>query len=340
MKVNPMEDMTQAYRDLSPVSNRNLEKNIEKVSTVQVNEPKENPAQKAKEAAEINDGREVIGVSRDGDIAKASRDSIESFNEGIVLKKTQDAEQDKSTSVNDATAEGSRASEDGREAAPVNNTEVQGNDPAMQKNNAAAQENDVKAQDNAGEQKAKEEGSLLGYSRDELRRLYLQGEIDSNRLEKEIERRDEVRGEKDDAARSVLEDEKEEKQINNETAVAMEDKREYGVAQVTARDDKVKEAQDAASDKRNEASKLETSNERAKEADDKAATDEAAENRKRIITEEMALDDEFSKEMSVYSGAMSENERTSEALDVAVENDRLKIMEQVLGVDPATASNV
>lgn len=210
----------------------------------------------------------------------------------------------------------------------------------MQKSNAASRENDPNAQDNAGTQKAKEEGSLLGYSRDELKRLYLQGEIDSNRLEKEIERRDEVRGEKDDIARAVREDEKEEKQINNETAVAMEDKREYGVAQVTERDDKVKEAQDAASDKRNEASKLETNNERAKEADDKAASDEAAENRKRIITEEMALDDEFSKEMSVYSGAVSENERTSEALDVAVENGRLKIMEQVLGVDPATASNV
>jgi hypothetical protein len=44
--------------------------------------------------------------------------------------------------------------------------------------------------------------------------------------------------------------------------------------------------------------------------------------------------------MSVLSGAERQDKITSDALDTAVENGRLKIMEQVLGVDPATASNV
>ena len=44
--------------------------------------------------------------------------------------------------------------------------------------------------------------------------------------------------------------------------------------------------------------------------------------------------------MTVLAGAERNDELVSEALDTAVENDRLKLMEQVLNVDPAMASNV
>ena len=54
----------------------------------------------------------------------------------------------------------------------------------------------------------------------------------------------------------------------------------------------------------------------------------------------MALDDDFEREMGVLSGAERQDKIVSDALDTAVENGRLKVMEQILGVDPATASMV
>ena len=64
------------------------------------------------------------------------------------------------------------------------------------------------------------------------------------------------------------------------------------------------------------------------------------ESRKQIITEEMDRDDRFVQEMTVLSGAERDTEIRSEAFETAVENDRLKLMEQVFNVDPAVASNV
>ena len=132
----------------------------------------------------------------------------------------------------------------------------------------------------------------------------------------------------------------EEKKTNDQVAAYMEDKREYGVKQVTARDENVNKADTEASDRRFEAIRQDRQTERAKEADNKDEAEAAEENRKRIITEEMALDEDFEKEMGVLTGAERQDKIVSDALDTAVENGRLKVMEQILGVDPATASNV
>ncbi len=291
MKVSPMSELIPAYRDIKPVDTRENELNIEKVGAVQIQsapvaEPRET---EPKKDSEIDDGRETIAVSRDGDVAKASREAIENMKEGMVIRKDSDpAEKDAVKNV-------------------------------------------------TGEEK-KEVSSLLSYSEDELQRLYLQGRIDSNSLEKEIERRKDLRGEKDEAAMAVVKDEKEENKRNNDYAINMENKREEGVEQVTVRDEKVNEAHKEISDNKAE----QTAMQRTQERDDaaQAAADNGNTESKRIITEDMERDEEFVQRMSVLAGAKEDTQIKAEALNTAAENGRLKMMEQVIGVDPAMASNV
>ena len=308
MKVGAINEMTAAYRELKPIDSKELELNAQKAGAV-------SPAQEALKTQTdkkiIDDGRETIGVSNDGDIARASREGLENISEGIVLKKSPD-----------------KAVTPEQQAAAANN-------PASGAADEAQKGEDEDAAGSSGNV-----GSLISYSKSELQRLYLQGEINSNQLDKELERREEVRGEKTEAYQKVIADEMEEKKEGDKVATEMEDKREYGVQQVTARDENVNRADREASDRRMEALRQERQADRTKEADSKDEAEAAEENRKRIITEEMALDEDFGREMSVLSGAERQDKITSDALDTAVENDRLKIMEQVLGVDPATASNV
>ncbi|MCR5507513.1 MAG: hypothetical protein K6F34_02380 [Lachnospiraceae bacterium] len=291
MRVDPVNEMTvPAYREIKPVDNRELERSVEKVGSgaqaPAIKEPyKPEPAQNK---PEVDEGRETIGVSNDGDIAKASREGLENVNEGMVLKKV----------VTEASQKA--PSEDAKKA---------------------------------------EEGSLIAYSKSELERLYLQGDISSNQLDKELERREEIRGEKKEAAQAVREDEKTEKENNEEIAAAMESDRESGVKEAALRQSEVtalnkeagdKQAQRIQEDRQVEAVREETN----------AGTEASDETRKQIITEEMVNDEEFIENMNVLAGARREDEIVSDALDTAVENNRLKLMEQVLNVDPALASNV
>ncbi|MCR5001008.1 MAG: hypothetical protein K6A71_04345, partial [Lachnospiraceae bacterium] len=259
-------------------------------------EPKlqESAGEKPSVKPEINDGRETIGVSRDGDQARASREAMESISEGLVMKKPVEVRP-----------------EDAEKAAEA---------------------------DNASKADSGKVSSLIGYSKDELERLYLQGRINSNQLDKELERRDEIRGEKDDARMAEINDEKAEKETNEEVARTMEDRREYGVNEVTKRDSEVVKTDKEISDIRANEAAVKRAEERAEENENPTVTNEADENRKRIITEEMGLDNEFIEKMEVLAGAEENDKITSEALDTAVENGRLKIMQEVLGVDPATAS--
>ena len=332
MKINPINDMTTAYREMKPVETREIEINVQKPGAP-------SPAQealktKADEKRITDDGRETIGVSNDGDIAKASREGLENVSEGIVLKKSTE-----NVSVEKVSSDKLSAEKLPAERMPaVNAGTVKGTEesaPVLK-----TDETQKKSDADEAEEASKNVGSLLSYSKSELQRLYLQGEINSNQLDKELERREEVRGEKTEAYQKVIADEMEEKKTNDQIAADMEDKREYGVQQVTTRDENVVKADRAASDQRVEAEKQDRQAERTREADTKDEAEAAAENRKRIITEEMALDEDFQKEMNVLSGAERQDKITSDALDTAVEYGRLKIMEQVLGVDPATASNV
>lgn len=311
MKINPINDMSTAYREIRPVENREAEINVQKAG---VQSPAQEAQKKADEKKLIDDGRETIGVSNDGDTARASREGLENVNEGIVLKKTADKVP--------ATA--------------VQAGKEQTANPSGIKTDEARDR--IEADDT--EKTSENVGSLLSYSKNELERLYLQGEINSNQLDKELERREEVRGEKTEAYQKVIADEKDEKKTNDKVAADMEDDREYGVQQVTSRDRNVGRADREASDRRVESEKQDRQAERTKEADSKDEAEAAEENRKRIITEEMALDDDFEREMGVLSGAERQDKITSDALDTAVENGRLKVMEQILGVDPATASMV
>ena len=294
MKISPINEMMPAYRDIKPVDNRETEIKIEKTGAgiePKVQEPaKDQPAEKVK----INDGRETIGVSKDGDVAKASKEALNNINEGLVMRKP---------------------------------TEVRAEDT-----NKAENADKVTGSDNA------KVSSLIAYSKDELERLYLQGKINSNQLDKELERRDEIRGEKTDARMAEINDEKDEKNTNEEVARTMEDRREYGVNEVTKRDKEVVNTEKEISDKRVNEANVQKAEERDEKAENPTVTNEADESRKRIITEEMGLDNEFIEKMEVLAGAEENDRITSEALDTAVENGRLKIMQEVLGVDPATAS--
>ena len=320
MKVGTINEMTPAYRELKPIDTKELELNVQKAGAVS---PAKEALKTQTEKKIIDDGRETIGVSNDGDIARASKEALENASEGIVLKKSPEK-----AVTTEKAAEPEKAVTPEMQAAAV---------PADNPADRTVNETQNRVNEENAEA-SKSVGSLLSYSKNELERLYLQGEINSNQLDKELERREEVRGEKTEAYQKVIEDEIEE--TNDQVATYMEDKREYGVEQVTARDDKVEKADKEASDRRMEAIKQERQADRAKEADSKDEAEAAEENRKRIITEEMALDENFDKEMSVLSGAETQDKITSDALDTAVENGRLKIMEQILGVDPATASNV
>ena len=303
MKIGPINEMTvPAYRELNPVDNRNLEKTAEKVGAAQVNEIKE-PA-KPVERPEVNDGRETIGVSKDGDIAKASKAGLENINEGLVLRKTPEA--------------------------------IQRNEPERK----AVETDRDKAEKTADDKTKAQTQSLISYSKDELERLYQKGEINSNQLDRELERREEIRGEKKDAADELKKDEKEEKKTNEEVATAREDDREYGVKQVTAQNNEVERSQKEAAEKQAEKVQERRQAERTEPNENRNEDTAAAENRKQIITEEMDRDDRFAREMTVLAGAEEDNKIKSEALETAVENDRLKLMEQVFNVDPATASNV
>ena len=169
MKVGAINGMEPVYRDLNPVDSRNIEKTAEKAAALQVNEVKEpvRPEQTGKAKPEVNDGRETIGVSKDGDVAKASREAIENMNEGLVLRKSSEL-----TAASDVQRDDRQAVQNASQA----------------KDNAAAEK--------ASEQKNTETNkadSLLGYSKSELERMYLQGEINSNQLNKELERREEIR---------------------------------------------------------------------------------------------------------------------------------------------------
>ena len=303
MKINAINEMTvPVYRELNPVDNRNLEKNAEKVQGTQAPEVKEPFKQPQAEKPEINDGRETIGISRDGDIAKASKAGLENMNEGLVLKKTPE---------------------------PIRRNEPEDNKVKPDKD---------EADKTAGATNKPQ--SLIGYSKDELERLYLQGEINSNQLDKELERRDEIRGEKKEASDARKLDEKNEKKTNEEVAGAMEDNREYGVKQVTAQNEEVARSQKEAGNKQAEALREERQAERTAPKENERPEGAAAESRKQIITEEMDRDNRFVREMTVLAGAEEDTEIKSEALETAVENDRLKLMEQVFNADPATASNV
>lgn len=315
MKVGAVNGMEPAYREMNPVDNRNIEKTTEKIAALQVSEKKETvkPEQAGKAKPEINDGRETIAVSKDGDIAKASREAIENMNEGIVLKKG---------------------------AELTARVEPQKDDRAVVNN--SAKPNDIGTQEKASEQKAVDTNkadSLIGYSKSELERLYLQGEINSNQLNRELERREEVRGEKKEAAQDVKEDEKVEKKTNEEIAGAMETNREEGVRNAADRQAEVTGADKAAGEKQVQNVQEERRAEETRERD-AGTTENSDETRKQIITEELADDKQFAERMTVLAGAERNDEIVSEALDTAVENDRLKIMEQVLNVDPAMASNV
>ena len=183
--------------------------------------------------------------------------------------------------------------------------------------------------------------SLIGYSESELERLYLQGKIDSNSYEREIERREEIRGEKDEAADEVVWNEKEDKKTNNEAAKKIEEDRENSLRETIQRDEKIEKAEVEINKQRIDDQRLEVTQTRAKEDENRAnAVEGTGEARKQIITEEMENDREFIQRMNVLAGAERDSEIKSEALDQAAENGRLKIMEQVIGVDPATASNV
>ena len=92
------------------------------------------------------------------------------------------------------------------------------------------------------------------------------------------------------------------------------------------------------SDKRANEAAVQNEEDRDEANENPTVTNDDDENRKRIITEEMGLDNEFIEKMEVLAGAEENDRITSEALDTAVENGRLKIMQEVLGVDPATAS--
>ncbi|HCM91552.1 MAG TPA: hypothetical protein DIS78_03165 [Lachnospiraceae bacterium] len=296
MKISPINEMMPAYRDIKPVDNREIEIQIEKVGAGAepkgLEPAKDQPAVKP----EINDGRETIGVSRDGDQARASREAMESISEGLVMRKPVEVRPE------DAEKAGRTGNEDKADPGKVS--------------------------------------SLLSYSKDELERLYLQGEINSNQLDKELERREEVRGEKNDARMAEINDEKEEKETNEEAARTMEDRREYGVNEVTKRDNEVVSTNKEISDKRANEAAVQNEEERDEANENPTVTNEADENRKRIITEEMGLDNEFIEKMEVLASAEENDRITSEALDRAVENGRLKVMQEVLGVDPATASEV
>ena len=311
MKINPINEMSASYREIRPVETKDLEINVQKTG---VPSPVQEAQKKADEKKLIDDGRETIGISNDGDTARASREGLENINEGIVLKKT--AENIPLSAV-----------QTGKEQSG-NPSDIRTGD----------EQNRIES-DEAGKA-AKNVGSLLSYSQNELERLYLQGEINSNQLDKELERREEVRGEKTEAYQKVIEDEMDEKKTNDKVASDMEEDREYGVQQVTSRDRNVNKADHEASDRRVETEKQNRQADRTKDADNKEETEAAEENRKRIITEEMALDDDFEREMGVLSGAERQDKIVSDALDTAVENGRLKVMEQILGVDPATASMV
>ena len=294
MKISPINEMMPAYRDIKPVDNREIEIKIEKAGAGADPKLQESAGEKPSVKPEINDGRETIGVSRDGDQARASREAMESISEGLVMKKPVEVRP-----------------EDAEKAAEA---------------------------DNASKADSGKVSSLIGYSKDELERLYLQGRINSNQLDKELERRDEIRGEKDDARMAEIDDEKAEKETNEEVARTMEDRREYGVNEVTERDSEVVKTDKEISDIRANEAAVKRAEERAEEDENPTVTNEADENRKRIITEEMGLDNEFIEKMEVLAGAEENDRITSEALDTAVENGRLKIMQEVLGVDPATAS--
>ena len=313
MKVGAINEMTQAYREYSPVDNRELERNIEKIGTPQVPEIKEpvKPEQDDKTKPEINDGRETIGISKDGDVAKASRTGLENVSEGIVIKKSPESAQ--KTELPDsekAQLQDSRVSDDQKKVTEEKNT---GN--------------------------VEKPDALIGYSKSELERLYLQGDISSNQLNKELERREEIRGEKKDAAQDVREDEKVERKTNEEIAVAAETNRETGVKAATEQQAEVTGADKAAGEKQVQEVQENRQEEKTKESTEKVS-ETAADTRKQIITEELADDKRFTEEMTVLAGAERNDELVSEALDTAVENDRLKLMEQVLNVDPAMASNV
>jgi hypothetical protein len=316
MKIGPINEMMPSYRDIRQVENKEVELNIQKAGAGQVPEIKENePAVKPV----INDGRETIGVSTDGDVARASREGLTNVNEGLVLRKS---------------PEPAERTEPERAVAERTATEITVPEKAVTEKTAAE---NTTAEETSGDKTAKV-NSLLGYSKDELERLYLQGKINSNQLDKELERRDEIRGENDDKQIDVLNDEKEEKRTNEEVARNMEDKRENGVKEVTERDRAVANIDKEISDKRVEDKAVETEQNRNEAVENRSNENASEENRKRIITEEMGLDNEFIDRMSVLAGAEENDRITSEALDTAVENGRLKIMQEVLGVDPATAS--
>lgn len=303
MKVGAINEMAPAYRELNPVDNRNVERTSEKIGALQANEIKEpvKPEQSEPVKPEINDGRETIGISRDGDVARASREGLENVNEGIVLKKTPEQSQRVATAQDDR--------------------------------------NEMRNDVNAEKEAATGTKSLIGYSKSELERLYLQGDINSNQLNKELERREEIRGDKKEAAQDVKDDERDEKKVNEEVAGAMEADREAGVRQAARQQADVTGADKAAGDKQvrevqeqRQAEKTQENTERVDNTSD--------DTRKQIITEEIANDEQFAERMTVLAGAERNDEIVSEALDTAVENDRLKMMEQILNADPAMASNV
>lgn len=313
MKVGAINEMTQAYREYNPVDNRELEKNIEKVSTSQIQKTGEQvkPEQPEKVKPEINDGRETIGISKDGDIARASKTGLENMSEGIVLKKSSELTQKTELPDNDRTRVQDNARPDAQAQA------------AAEKTAASAGKTE----------------SLIGYSKSELERLYLQGDINSNQLNKELERREEIRGEKKEAAQDIKNDEKIENKNNEEIAEAAKNDRETGVRQATEQQAEVTGADKAAGEKQAQRVQEKRQEEKTQESTDKV-TETADDTRKQIITEEIADDERFTEEMTVLAGAERNDELVSEALDTAVENDRLKLMEQVLNVDPAMASNV
>ena len=325
MKINPISEMTvPVYREIKPVDNKELEKAVEKVDLGQKPEIKEPyKPDTAEKKPGIDDGRETIGISNDGDIAKASKAGLENMNEGLVLKKTPEPERKADVNTEAMKAAPERIAP---EKPPVD-------DKAAEK--TAVESSDAKSP----AQKAKTE-NLIGYSKDELERLYQQGEINSNQLDRELERREMIRGEKKDAADAVKQDEKNEKKTNEDVAKAMEDNRENGVKQVTAQNEEVVRNQKEAANKQADAVQEKRQDEKANAADNaNEANTASAENRKQIITEEMDRDDRFVREMSVLSGAQEDTEIKSEAFETAVENGRLKLMEEVFNVDPATASN-
>lgn len=327
MKVGAINEMTPAYREINPVDNKNIERTSEKIGALQVSEAKEpvKPEQVEKKP-EINDGRETIGVSRDGDIAKASKEGLENISEGLVLRKTPEAANRVEPPRDDRTEVDNNAITE----KAVNAGQKAADDTAANKTDKAAEET---------ASSANKANSLLGYSKSELERLYLQGDISSNQLNKELERRDEIRGEKKEAAQKLNEDEKKENKTNEEIAGAREENRESGVRQAAAQQAEVTNADKAAGDKQVQNVQEQRQAERTQE-NTQSAEESSDETRKQIITEEMVNDEQFTERMSVLAGAERNDEIVSEALDTAVENDRLKMMEQILNVDPAMASNV